>query len=122
MGCRGFVGAVIQHRVREYLTGERDLPAVAGEQGEGCGEPASGALADHGDARGVDIGLRGEPPERGVAILERCRVGVLWRHAVVDAGYDRTELVSEVPAECVALHGRADDETAAVQVEHRRAT
>ena len=113
--------AVIQHRVREYLTGECDLAAVASEQGEGCGEPASGALADHGDAVWVDVGLRGEPLQCCVAVVERGRVGVFGRHAVVDARGDRSEFVGQAPAERVALGGRADDEAAAVQVEDGRA-
>ena len=122
MGGGGFVGAVIQHRIRQYLTGQRELAAVAREQGEGGGEPASGAQADDGDARRVDIGLRGEPLQGGVAVVERRGVGVLGRQAVANTRRNRSELIGEAPTQGVALHGRADDEASAVEVEDARAT
>ncbi|KAJ1684628.1 hypothetical protein LUZ63_020383 [Rhynchospora breviuscula] len=69
-------GPVVEHRVDEVLEGQPRSAAVAGQQRQRGGQPAAGALALDPDPRGVDaelVGVLGEPPQGGEAVLDRCR-------------------------------------------------
>ncbi len=49
-----------------------DLAALLGQQGEARGEAAAGACPSDRDAVDVDVGLRSEPAQCGVAVVECC--------------------------------------------------
>jgi hypothetical protein len=70
----------------EVLEGDRWPAAVAGQQCQPGAQPATGAAAVDRDALGVHTELRGvraEPRERGVAVLQACGERVLRGQPVV---------------------------------------
>jgi len=78
------------------------------------------AVAQHGDALAVDaelVGVIGQPAQGGPAVLVGRRIGLLGREAVLDRDDDGVQRADDVDVERVVHRGRADDQTAAVDVE-----
>lgn len=79
--------AVVEHRAQQQLPQCPGAAAVTGQQGEGRGEPAAGALPADDDAVRVDVQfgrVPGRPDESGVAVLQRFRVLRPRRQPVLD--------------------------------------
>ena len=84
--ARGLQTIVELRAPQELEAGPRAI-AVTGQQGEGGGQPASCALADHGDAVAVHAEILGRtthPAEGGVAVLQPGRIGMLRSQPVAD--------------------------------------
>ena len=97
---------IVEHGTVEQLEGDRQLAAIAGQHCERGGETATGAEPGDADAGGVDPEVAGvlvQPPQRGVAVLERGGVGVLGRQPVVDRYHDAPEL-EDPRAEVTVVH------------------
>ena len=109
----------------EELEAHRRTAAIASEQ-HGCrSEPAAGALPADRDAIRVDAELARvvmHPPQRGIAIFDPGREGVLGRQPVLDRDDHRAELARDLHRDRVLHVDAADHEAAAVDVEQRGAS
>jgi hypothetical protein len=111
---------VVELRVHQRLEAQARPAQLAGQQCQRRSKPAAGALARHPDQLGVDAELRGvvgDPPQRGVAVLERGRVGVLGRQPVVDREHDAPHPVRDAQGGRVDAVEVAEHVAAPVQVE-----
>ncbi len=72
------------------------------------------------DAVGVDPGVRGQPGQGGVAVLEGGRERVLGGQAVVHRGHDTARGLDEGPTEPIVLGRGPDDHAATVDPDEAR--
>jgi len=118
----GVVGGV-GDGVDEQLVGDLGAAALAGQQRDGSGEVAAGAVAADGQAGGITAELAavlGDPLDRGVAVFETGRESELGGEAVLDRDDDAGGQVGEGPAGVVVGLDAADDPAAAVVVDEDR--
>lgn len=113
------LGPVVEHARVEQLGAQLGTPAVAGQQGHGCGEAATRRLpGDHEPVR-VDVQLLqvgADPGQAGVGVLQRGGEGVLRGLSVL--GGDAQAADRLCPAEGLPEAGEAGaaDHAAHVQV------
>jgi hypothetical protein len=119
MSVRAF-GPVVQHRVGQQLQHRTDLAAFPRQQRQCGGQTRAGAGAADGDACGVDVGLAGEPAQRGVAVLQRRRKRVLGCEPVFHRGNDDVELIGDPAAKAAVLRRVTEHHSAAVDPQQRR--
>ena len=103
--------------------GQRREAAVAGEQRGTRREPAARAGTGDEDATRVDaelLGVLGRPDQPGIAVLNRGRVRVLRRQAVLHGDDDRADLEDVGQEHLDAGPHVADDHAAPVGVVDRR--
>src|SRR5690606_8886915 len=96
--ARGKRGAIVERRIDQELVRDTRTAALPCEERERGGEVAARARAADRDARGIDAeraALVGEPCERGIAIVERCRETVLGRETIIDRYDDAADLLRE---------------------------
>ena len=97
-----------------------DLAAFLRQQRQRGGQTGAGAGAADGDACGVDVGLAGEPLQRGVAVFQRRRERVFGCEPVLHRDDDDVELIGDPAAEAAVLRRVAEHHSAAVDPQQRR--
>ena len=114
-------GAVVEHRVQQHLEGDR-VALVVRALGEAGGEAAAGTGSADGDAGGIDPqrgGLVLQPAQRGVAVIEVGREGMLGGQAVFDADHEDAQVGGQLPAHPVVELRRTGDVAAVVGPQQR---
>lgn len=115
-GARGHQ-PVVECGAAQMLEADPGPAAVTGEQGRCGGQTGSGAVAPQCDPVGPDVqaaGVRRQPAQPGVAVLQRGGEGVLGGQAVVDGDHQRPQLPAEQQVPVVIDVRRTQDEAAAV--------
>ena len=115
--------AVVEHGVVEQLPDECRAAAVARGEGDARRESGAGARAREQEPVGAHAELRrvrGDPLERGVAVLERDGVGMLRRKPVFDGDQADAEVGHPGERRVEAAEPVAEHHAARVEHEHGR--
>ena len=111
--------AVVDHRVDQVLKGELGALLVAGIQCDACRETAASAFALDADAGGIKpelAGVRVQPDEHRVDILQRRWVWCFRRQAMIHRVDGASKLRREQPVLHILHFGGAHHEAAAMDM------
>ena len=94
----------VDRGVEENLPGDGKFPPIPGQQGEGRGQVAPGAVADEGDVLGgeaEELGMVKDLPGHGIAVLQPAGEGGLGGQAVLHRGHPAAHVPGQIETDPV---------------------